>query len=82
MTTITMTRRGSVTIPPGVRRRLGIDTSAQPLFILEERDGGVFLQPATAIPVRDIPAQQIQAWLADDEKGMADFLAKRKKPAR
>ena len=82
MTTITMTRRGSVTIPPGVRRRLGLNQNAQPLFIVEERDGGIFLQPATAIPVRDIPAQQIQAWMAEDEKGMAEFLAKRKKPAR
>ena len=82
MTTITMTSRGSITLPPGVRRRLGVDTAAQPLFILEDRDGGVFLQPATALPVRDIPAQQIQAWLADDEKGMAAVRAKRKKPAK
>jgi bifunctional DNA-binding transcriptional regulator/antitoxin component of YhaV-PrlF toxin-antitoxin module len=73
MTTLTMTRRGGLTLPPDIRRRLGVDAMNPPLFIVEERDGGVFLQPAAALPVRDIPESQIRDWIQRDEADMTGF---------
>ncbi len=75
MTTITMTKRGSITLPPDVRKHLGLDRMNHPLLIVEERDGGVFLQPATAIPVRDIPENMVRDWIKADEEEM-DALRK------
>ena len=75
MTTLTMTKRGGVTIPPDLRRKLGLNRLRNPLLISEERDGGIFLQPATALPVRDLSREQIQEWIKDDEAGMAKFKA-------
>jgi len=82
MTTITMTKRGSVTIPPDFRRRLGVARLPHPLFSVEEREGGLFLQPATAVPVRNLSRGAIQAWIKDDEAGMAAFRAKAGKKPR
>ena len=70
MTTLTLNKRGGITLPPAIRRRMGLDRMDNPLLIMEERDGGVFLHPAMAMPVRDIPAQTIQSWIRDDEVGM------------
>ncbi len=70
MTTIPMTKRGTITIPPKIRKHLGLDQMAHPLLIVEERDGGLFLQPASAIPVRNIARETIQAWIRDDEAEM------------
>jgi len=78
MTTLALSKRGSVTLPPAIRRRLGLDRLENPLLIVEERDGGVFLHPATAMLVRDIPAETIQAWIKDDETAMATLRASRK----
>ena len=45
------------------------------MLIVEEREGGLFLHPATAVPMRDIPKAQIKAWLARDEAEMKSFQA-------
>lgn len=75
MNTLTVTKRGSVTLPPALRKRLGIDKMEAPLLLAEERDGGVFLQPAAAVPVRSIPRETILRWIEDDEKEMSDLNA-------
>jgi bifunctional DNA-binding transcriptional regulator/antitoxin component of YhaV-PrlF toxin-antitoxin module len=79
MTTLLMTKRGGVTLPPDIRRRMGLDRLRHPLLIAEERDGGLFLQPATALPVRDLSRRQIQEWIKQDEAGMTAFRAGRSK---
>jgi hypothetical protein len=43
------------------------------LIVIEERDGEIILRPASAVTVRDIPAQVIQGWITGDEAGMRDF---------
>ncbi len=73
MTTLTMTKRGAITIPPDIRKRMGLDRLEHPLLIAEERDGGLFIQPAVATPIRDIPLEKIQAWLKEDEKAMNEL---------
>lgn len=60
-------------MPPDIRRRLGVDAMNPPLFIVEERDGGVFLQPAAALPVRDIPEPRIREWIRQDEADLKAF---------
>ena len=76
MTTIPMSKRGTITIPPEIRRHLGLDQMANPLLIIEERDGGLYLQPASAIPVRNIARETIQKKNSEDE---ADMQKKKKK---
>ena len=78
MTTLALSKRGSLTLPPELRRKLGLDKLRNPLLLVEERDGGLFLQPAVAMPVRDLPKAQIQAWIAQDEADMEAFKAEGK----
>ena len=46
------------------------------MMLVELRDGGVFLQPAQALPLRDIPEATLRGWIADDEKGADKFWRK------
>jgi len=71
MTTLTLSKRGSLTLPPAIRRRLGLDRVDHPLLIVEERNGGVFLHPAAATPLRDISGDTVKGWIKDDESAMA-----------
>lgn len=75
MTTLALSKRGSVTLPPNLRRKLGLDKLRNPMVLVEERDGGLFLQPAVALPVRDLPKSRIKAWIARDEAEMKAFQA-------
>jgi hypothetical protein len=43
------------------------------MMLAELRNGGVFLQPAEAITVRDIPLEQMQKWIAEDERDAEGF---------
>ena len=78
MTTLPLSKRGSLTLPPELRRKLGLDKLNNPLLLVEEREGGLFLHPAVALPVRDLPKAQIQAWIARDEADMKSFQSTRK----
>ena len=73
MTTLALSKRGSLTLPPDLRRKLGLDKLRNPMLLVEERDGGLFLQPAVALAVRDLPKAQLQAWIARDEAEMKAF---------
>ena len=46
---------------------------------VEEREGGLFLHPAVALPMRDLPKAQLKAWLARDEAEMITFQAAKKR---
>ena len=82
MTTIPMSKRGSLTIPPALRRKMGLDKMRNPMVIVEERDGGLFLQPAVALPIRDLPKKQIEDWILRDEADMAAVRSKSSKSKR
>ncbi len=71
MTTLPLSKRGSLTLPPELRRKLGLDQLKSPMLLVEERDGGLFLQPAVALPLRDLPKARMQQWLARDRAEMA-----------
>lgn len=68
MIAIPVSKRGTITLPPDMCRKLGLDAAEHPMMLVELRDGGVFLQPAEALPVRDIPEETLQGWIAEDEK--------------
>jgi bifunctional DNA-binding transcriptional regulator/antitoxin component of YhaV-PrlF toxin-antitoxin module len=81
--TLPITKRGSLTLPPALRRKLGIDKVPSPLVVVSERDGGLFIQFAAAVPVRDIPKSVIEGWVREDRASMAAFRkAKRPRKAR
>jgi len=75
MTTLALSKRGSLTLPPALRRKMGLDKVRNPMVLVEERDGGLFLHPAMALPVRDVSKAQIKAWIARDEAEMKAFQA-------
>lgn len=81
-TPLPVSKRGSLTLPPTLRRKLGLDKLKHPMVIVEEKQGGLFIQPAAAVPVRDTPKGTIAKWIATDEADMKQLKAARKKPSR
>ena len=73
MTALQVSKRGTVTLPPEIREALGLNLAEHPMMLAELQNGGVFLQPAEALPVRDIPLETMQAWVAEDERDAKDF---------
>lgn len=65
-TSITISSRGTLTLPISLRRRLGIDKNHS-VLLAEEREDGIFLHPAVIVRIRDIPAATIKKWIAKDE---------------
>ena len=65
-TALTVSSRGTITLPAAIRRKLHLD-SEHPLLLIEEREDGVFLHPAIPVPVRDISTEQMKKWIAQDE---------------
>jgi bifunctional DNA-binding transcriptional regulator/antitoxin component of YhaV-PrlF toxin-antitoxin module len=76
MIAIPVSKRGTITLPPEMRRSLGLDVAEHPMMLVELRDGGVFLQPAEAMPVRDIPEEALRQWIAEDEQDADSFWRK------
>ena len=56
-----------------MREALGLGSSEHPMMLAELRDGGLFLQPAEALPVRDIPLAAMKKWIAEDERDAGGF---------
>jgi bifunctional DNA-binding transcriptional regulator/antitoxin component of YhaV-PrlF toxin-antitoxin module len=69
-TTITMSPRGTFTLPIALRRELRLNKSHSVLLV-EERPDGIFLHPAVTVPIRDIPAATIKKWVTKDEADAA-----------
>jgi bifunctional DNA-binding transcriptional regulator/antitoxin component of YhaV-PrlF toxin-antitoxin module len=84
MTAIPVSKRWTITIPPEIRKGLGLESTQHPMMLMELREGGVFMHPATAMPVREIPLKQMQEWIASDEADAERFWksATRKKTAK
>ena len=76
MTALQVSKRGTVTLPPDIREALGLSAAGHPMVLAELRDGGLFLQPAEALPVRDIPLETMRKWIAEDERDADRFWKK------
>lgn len=68
-TTLRVSRRGTFTVPAAMRRRLGLDRRNS-VVVVEEREGGLFLRPDVALPVRNLPKKTIARWIRRDEAEM------------
>ncbi len=60
-------------MPPSLRRSLSLEGLDNPMLIASEVDGKLVLEPATAIPVRDIPKRTIRKWISEDEAALKAF---------
>lgn len=76
MISIPVSKRGTITLPPEMRRSLGLDVAEHPMMLVELRDGGIFLQPAEALPVRDTPEETLRQWIAEVENDSEKFWRK------
>ncbi len=79
MEAIQISKRGTLTLPPKLRARLGLDKVANPMVLVEERDGGLFLMPSTAVPIHSLSAETLAEWIKDDETelqalGLGDLI--------
>jgi bifunctional DNA-binding transcriptional regulator/antitoxin component of YhaV-PrlF toxin-antitoxin module len=70
---VPISKRGTVTIPPEIRKKLGVDRLENPMLLVEEKDGRLYFEPAAAIPVRDIPKSKLKSWIKEDEAEMTTF---------
>ena len=77
MTAIMVSKRGTITLPPNLRKKLGLDQVSQPMVLVEEREGGLFLQSATPVPLRKFSKAQIEGWMKQDELEMSKFRGKK-----
>ena len=64
---VPISKRGTITLPPPFRKRMRLDELDNPLMLVEEKDGKLIMELATAVPVRDIPKETIQDWIKEDE---------------
>jgi len=53
---------------------MGIDQLENPMVLINESEGKFIMEPATAIPVRDIPLAKLQQWIKQDDEEMAAYL--------
>lgn len=64
-------RRGAIVIPARLRRKLGLTEGS--LVIAEEREDGILLRPAVALPVETYAPQRRAEFLLSNAVGPADY---------
>jgi len=70
---VTMSKRGTITLPPAIRKKLGLGKVSNPMMLIREQDGRIIMEPAAAIPLRNIPRETVDGWIAEDEAAMEAF---------
>ncbi|MBP7865750.1 MAG: AbrB/MazE/SpoVT family DNA-binding domain-containing protein [Acidobacteria bacterium] len=61
---IAVSARGQITLPAGMRRRLGIEAGG--VLIAEEDDGKIILRPAATLEIETYSDSDIERWNAED----------------
>ncbi len=61
---LTVSGRGQITIPAGMRKRLGIEAGG--ILIAEERDREIVLRPAAVLEIETYSSDDIARWDAED----------------
>ncbi len=62
--TLVVSSRGQITLPAGLRKRLGI--APGDILIVEDRDGELVFKPAAVLAVEVYDDERIAAWDRDD----------------
>lgn len=69
-TVLPVSKRGTITLPAEIRKKLGLDQMPNALLLIEESNGKLVIEAAAAVPVRDIPLEEMRSWIAEDENAM------------
>ena len=64
-------RRGTVVIPAALRRRFGIEEGS--LIIAEDREEGILIRPAVAVPLESYPAERNAEFLLSNAVDGEDY---------
>ena len=64
-------RRGAVVIPARLRKRFGIQEGA--LVIAEEREEGILIRPAVALPLEAYSPERVAEFLLTNAVDKADY---------
>lgn len=78
MVALQVSKRGTITLPPDIRRKWKLDRISNPMVILEKQKKGILLQPAIPVPVRKFNQKQIKNWIKEDELHMTRLKKKKK----
>lgn len=73
-------RRGTVVIPAPLRRRFKIDEGA--LIVLEEKQEGVLIRPAVALPLEVYPIERQAEFLLSNAVSDQDYKRARREVAK
>lgn len=73
--TIKMGRNGTLVIPAGMRRRLGLNEGE--LVMIEDTAEGITIRPAIALPVEIYAPERQAALLLENAVDAADYAAAR-----
>jgi len=76
METSRVGKRGAVVVPARLRKRFGIEEGS--LLIAEERDDGILLRPAIALPVEIYSPKRKAQFLLSNAVDSKDYQAARK----
>lgn len=66
-------KRGAIFVPARMRRRFGIDEGS--LVIAEERDDGILIRPAVAVPVEIYTPARVAEFLLSNAVAAKDYRA-------
>ena len=66
-------KRGAIVVPARMRRRFGIDEGS--LVIAEERDDGILIRPAVAVPVEIYTPARVAEFLLSNAVDAKDYRA-------
>lgn len=70
---LTVSGRGQITLPAGMRKRLGIEEGG--IVIAEERDCEIVLRPAAVLEIETYSDAEIARWDAEDRLDDAERKA-------
>ena len=70
--TLTVTERGTITLPAKFRKEMGID--AESLLVAESTEEGILLRPAVALPI-EVYSQERLGEFAAAERDLAQWYS-------
>jgi AbrB family looped-hinge helix DNA binding protein len=73
-------KRGAIVVPAPLRRRFGIQEGS--LIIAEERDDGILIRPAMAVPIETYSPERKAEFLLSNAVDAADYREARKEVQR
>jgi AbrB family looped-hinge helix DNA binding protein len=76
METSTVGKRGTLVVPAHLRRRYGLAEGT--LVVIEERDGGILIRPALAVPVETYTPERKAEFLLSNAVDARDYAAARR----